>query len=64
MEQIKNNFIFLSILNLIRYTSIGDRTNTLPNPYLKRISSVGGKDEYLHADQLIDGDEHERAGRL
>ncbi|XP_055316492.1 FAD synthase-like isoform X2 [Sitodiplosis mosellana] len=46
------------------YTSVGDRTNTVPNPYLKRANSIPGKDEYLHADQLINADEYERAGRL
>lgn len=46
-----------------RYTSIGERTNTVPNPYLKRKNPSTGKDEYLHADQL-DNDEYERAGRL
>lgn len=46
-----------------RYTSVGERTNTVPNPYLKRKNSLTGKDEYLHADQL-ENDEYERAGRL
>ncbi|XP_031637727.1 FAD synthase [Contarinia nasturtii] len=59
----KHNVPYCSLYK-IGYTSIGDRTNTLPNPHLKRISSVTGRDEYLHADQLIDEDEHERAGRL
>lgn len=53
-----------SLSQLFRYTSIGDRTNTVPNPYLKRTNLVTGKDEYLHADQLINEDEHERAGRI
>lgn len=46
------------------YTSIGDRTNTVPNPFLKRTNTITGKDEFLHADQLINEDEHERAGRF
>lgn len=47
-----------------RYTSIGERTNTKPNPYLLRKNSITGEDEYLHADQLIDRDEFERSGRF
>lgn len=53
-------FLFLKF----SYTSVGDRTNTVPNPYLKRTNLLSGKDEFLHADQLINEDEHERAGRL
>ncbi|XP_058128770.1 uncharacterized protein LOC131271376 isoform X2 [Anopheles coustani] len=45
------------------YTSIGDKTNTVPNPHLK----VDNNDEeatYLPAYALKDGDKYERAGRL
>uniref|UniRef100_A0AAG5CZL0 FAD synthase n=1 Tax=Anopheles atroparvus TaxID=41427 RepID=A0AAG5CZL0_ANOAO len=45
------------------YTSIGDKTNTIPNPHLK----VESKDEeatYLPAYALKDADKYERAGRL
>uniref|UniRef100_A0A182NQI2 FAD synthase n=1 Tax=Anopheles dirus TaxID=7168 RepID=A0A182NQI2_9DIPT len=45
------------------YTSIGDRTNTIPNPHLKVVSD-DGSEEYLPAYTLKDADKHERAGRL
>lgn len=63
LNAISNDSIHISFLNIARYTSIGDRTNTVPNPHLKRTNAITGKDEYLHADHLID-DEYERAGRL
>lgn len=47
-----------------RYTSIGDRSNTRPNPHLMRKNVITGKEEYLHASNLIDMDEFERAGRF
>lgn len=62
----KKTILILNLILLLvyfSYTSIGDRTNTLPNPYLKQTNVATGKDEYLHANQL-DGDEYERAGRL
>ncbi|KAL1397139.1 hypothetical protein pipiens_009985 [Culex pipiens pipiens] len=45
------------------YTSIGDKTNTIPNPYLKRTGN-NGEEMYLAAFQLEEGDQYERAGRL
>ncbi|XP_055638790.1 FAD synthase-like [Toxorhynchites rutilus septentrionalis] len=45
------------------YTSIGDKTNTIPNPYLRYVSS-SGEVAYLPAYQLKDADKHERAGRI
>lgn len=49
---------------VFRYTSIGDKTNTLPNPNLLRRNTVTGEEEFMHADQLLDQDNLERAGRL
>ncbi|XP_050087737.1 FAD synthase-like [Anopheles aquasalis] len=46
------------------YTSIGDRTNTIPNPYLKVEEDSTGDITYLPAYTLKDADKHERAGRL
>lgn len=65
ISSVKNvhSFSVNLIDKLNRYTSVGERTNTVPNPYLKRKNPLNGKDEYLHADQL-ENDEYERAGRL
>ncbi|XP_312180.5 FAD synthase isoform X2 [Anopheles gambiae] len=47
------------------YTSIGDRTNTIPNPHLKvEADSSGEEVTYLPAYTLQDADKYERAGRL
>lgn len=46
------------------YTSVGDKLNTIPNPTLKRLNPVTGEEEYAHADQLVDMDHLERAGRI
>ncbi|XP_052867042.1 FAD synthase-like [Anopheles cruzii] len=45
------------------YTSIGDRTNTIPNPHLK-IETSSGDETYHPAYTLKDADKYERAGRL
>ncbi|XP_058059578.1 FAD synthase-like [Anopheles bellator] len=45
------------------YTSIGDRTNTIPNPHLK-IETSTGDETYRPAYTLKDADKYERAGRL
>ncbi|XP_055591631.1 FAD synthase-like isoform X2 [Uranotaenia lowii] len=44
------------------YTSIGDKSNTVPNPHLKREGSTGGL-TYLPAYLLENADEYERCGR-
>ncbi|XP_040155044.1 FAD synthase-like [Anopheles arabiensis] len=46
------------------YTSIGDRTNTIPNPHLKVEADSSGEVTYLPAYTLQDADKYERAGRL
>ncbi|XP_058455263.1 FAD synthase-like [Malaya genurostris] len=45
------------------YTSIGDKSNTIPNPHLKRIGECG-EYTYLPAYQLQEADKYERAGRM
>lgn len=45
------------------YTSIGDQTNTVPNPYLKRTGKFG-ETNYIAAYHLQDSEKLERAGRL
>lgn len=45
------------------YTSIGDKTNTIPNPNLKR-TEPSGEIVYSPAYHLQDADKLERAGRL
>ena len=46
------------------YTSIGDITNTVPNPHLKFITE-DGTESYLPAYKLVDPtDQWERQGRL
>ncbi|XP_050071139.1 FAD synthase-like [Anopheles maculipalpis] len=45
------------------YTSIGDRTNTIPNPHL-RVEVDGEEETYLPAYSLQHADKYERAGRL
>uniref|UniRef100_A0A182PTK6 FAD synthase n=1 Tax=Anopheles epiroticus TaxID=199890 RepID=A0A182PTK6_9DIPT len=45
------------------YTSIGDRTNTIPNPHLK-VETDSGEVTYLAAYTLQDADRYERAGRV
>ncbi|CAO1404656.1 unnamed protein product [Diamesa tonsa] len=60
---LKNDVPYCSLYNF-GYTSIGDKTNTIPNPHLKRINP---KDDnlstYLPAYELINSDDLERAGR-
>ncbi|CAO1393028.1 unnamed protein product [Diamesa hyperborea] len=60
---LQNDVPYCSLYNF-GYTSIGDKTNTIPNPHLKRINS---KDDnlstYLPAYELINSDDLERAGR-
>lgn len=46
------------------YTSIGDKTNTIPNPYLRYVDEITGITRYKAAYELKNGDEVERAGRL
>jgi len=48
----------------IGYTSLGDKTNTVPNPHLKYYNSNTGKDEYHPAYHLKNADNLERVGRL
>lgn len=45
------------------YTSIGDKTNTIPNPNLKR-TGTSGEISYIAAYHLQNADKLERAGRL
>ncbi|XP_053670638.1 FAD synthase-like [Anopheles nili] len=45
------------------YTSIGDQSNTIPNPHLK-VEMANGDVTYLPAFNLRDADKYERAGRL
>ncbi|XP_052889635.1 FAD synthase-like [Anopheles moucheti] len=45
------------------YTSIGDRTNTIPNPHLK-VEADSEQVTYLPAYTLQEADKYERAGRL
>lgn len=46
------------------YTSLGDKTNTVPNPHLKYYNTNTGKDEYHPAYQLTNADDLERVGRF
>lgn len=47
------------------YTSIGNKKNTKPNPYLRLIDVTTGKTvAYRHGHELLDNDELERAGRF
>uniref|UniRef100_A0A336KMK0 FAD synthase n=1 Tax=Culicoides sonorensis TaxID=179676 RepID=A0A336KMK0_CULSO len=46
------------------YTSIGDKSNTIPNPYLKFVDAKTGEIRYKPAFELKNGDAIERAGRL
>ncbi|XP_037809231.1 probable FAD synthase [Lucilia sericata] len=47
------------------YTSIGNKKNTKPNPYLRLIDVTTGKVvNYRHGHELLDNDELERAGRF
>lgn len=48
----------------VGYTSIGDKSNTIPNPHLKYVDSNTGEVKYKPAYKLTDGDSLERAGRL
>jgi len=48
----------------IGYTSLGDKTNTAPNPHLKYFNEETGKDEYHPAYQLKNADAFERVGRV
>lgn len=45
------------------YTSIGDKSNTIPNPHLKQTDPVTGEISYRPAYELKNADELERAGR-
>uniref|UniRef100_A0A1I8PUZ6 FAD synthase n=1 Tax=Stomoxys calcitrans TaxID=35570 RepID=A0A1I8PUZ6_STOCA len=47
------------------YTSIGNKTNTLPNPYLRVLDEkTGAILSYRPGHELIDNDDLERAGRM
>ncbi|XP_063710036.1 FAD synthase-like [Culicoides brevitarsis] len=46
------------------YTSIGDKTNTIPNPHLRYEDEKTGVVRYKAAYELRNGDAFERAGRL
>ncbi|KAG4068851.1 hypothetical protein HA402_004999 [Bradysia odoriphaga] len=48
----------------VGYTSLGDKTNTVPNPHLKYFNNDTGKTEYYPAYYLKDADAYERVGRL
>jgi len=48
----------------IGYTSLGDTTNTVPNPHLKYFNRDTGKDDYHPAYQLKNADDLERVGRF
>ncbi|XP_055547364.1 probable FAD synthase isoform X3 [Wyeomyia smithii] len=62
-EYIKRNHVPYCSLYDLGYTSIGDKTNTVPNPYL-RYTSSSGDIMFLPAYQLHDADKYERAGRI
>lgn len=62
-DYIQSNEVHYCSLYDRGYTSIGDRTNTIPNPNLKRIGK-SGELYYLPAYHLGDADKFERAGRL
>lgn len=47
-----------------RYTSLGDKTNTIPNPHLKQVNSQTGEVFYQPAYKLENADALERLGRL
>lgn len=61
-EYIKINDVPYCCLYDHGYTSIGDKTNTVPNPYLKR-TGKSGNIIYIAAYHLQDSDNLERAGR-
>lgn len=61
----KMKLIYLNrTLSRNSYTSLGDKTNTVPNPHLKYFNKDTGKIEYYPAHHLKDGDAFERVGRL
>lgn len=60
--QSKQKFYFC--LSSYSYTSLGDKTNTVPNPHLKYFNSDTGTDDYHPAYRLKDADALERVGRL
>lgn len=62
-EYIRKNEVPYCSLYDRGYTSIGDKTNTIPNPHLKQ-TGTSGEIVYKPAYCLTDGDEFERAGRL
>lgn len=62
-EYLKRNNVPYCSLYLSGYTSVGDKTNTVPNPHLKFIDSKTGDILYKPACDLTN-DEWERAGRL
>lgn len=63
-EYLKENNVPYCNLYLCGYTSLGDKTNTIPNPHLKFIESKTGNIFYKPAFELKNADEWERAGRL
>lgn len=63
-EYLKENNVPYCKLYLSGYTSLGDKTNTIPNPHLKFIDSKTGNYFYKPACDLKNSDEWERAGRL
>lgn len=62
-EYIRQNKVPYCSLYDRGYTSIGDKTNTIPNPNLKCTGKTGEL-FYLPAYHLHDADKFERAGRL
>lgn len=55
---------FLLKSSVHSYTSLGDKTNTVPNPHLKYLNNETGKEEYHPAYHLKNADEYERVGRF
>lgn len=46
------------------YTSLGEKTNTLPNPHLMYFDETTGQNSYRPAYMLKHSDELERIGRF
>lgn len=63
VQSARLNKYLLNLSIISRYTSIGDKTNTIPNPNLK-VVSPDGTVTYLPAYKLVENaDKLERAGR-
>lgn len=49
---------------LSRYTSLGDQTNTRPNPHLRYVDAATGREAYRPAHTLRHANNLERVGRF